>query len=94
MSELGSQLRKLLEERPLRVESILTKLEEVATAADEADLEVVEKLAEWSGIYDDVLAEPALAILLFWGKKGVHSLWTKVRRGHRKDHHGNGNRDL
>ena len=75
-----AKLVHLLEERPIPVDSVLKEMVSVARIRDAKDLPTLSKIGEMSEFLDEILAEPALALMPCWGREGIDVLY-RIARG-------------
>jgi hypothetical protein len=68
------QIERLLLQRPILVEEIVTLMAKASRLAEPADFELLVQIARLDDVMDESLAYPALALLPAWGNKGFDEL--------------------
>ncbi len=74
MNSFTQDIEKFMAERPIPVERVLDLVASAAQSRSPEALPGVQKLANLSGLYDEFIAEPALAAITAWGVDGVAAL--------------------
>lgn len=80
-TSLQDSIWKLLAQRPIPVEEIISNLGSAACIHNESDLSIVNKIAELDDVMDEILAYPAMALLPAWGSPGIEILSRMVTNG-------------
>lgn len=74
MTSFSMQMDHLMTARPIPVEQVLALVESAARQRLADALPVVAGLADLSGVFDDGIADPALAAVMAWGVEGIGAL--------------------
>lgn len=85
MTSFFAQMEHLTTASPIPVDQVLALVESAAQQRLAEALPVVATLAELSGVFDDVIADPALAAVMAWGVEGIAVLRTAAVNGFRGD---------
>jgi hypothetical protein len=85
MSSYSRKIRELVEQRPISIEEVLGAILAAALVQDEDAISEVLAVSKMSGIYDEMLAIPAVCALPAWRERGLDELLQLVRKGHYAD---------
>jgi hypothetical protein len=85
MSSFSASINQLMSERPIPVERVLDLVASAAQHRSTEALPTVADLTNLSGIFDEVIADPALAALAAWGVDGISALKVLAGHGFRSD---------
>lgn len=71
---IDDEIDRLLLQRPIPVEEIVTFIMKAALLVEDADFQIIERLAYLNDVYDQVVANPAMAALPAWAEMGIECL--------------------
>ncbi len=68
------EIRQLLDKRPIPVDEVLSGITKLARLHEKEFLPFMIELTEMDGIFDEIIAMPALSALVAWGEAGLDAL--------------------
>jgi hypothetical protein len=82
---LRDDIERLLRERPIPAERIVSKMGKASLLAEPSDIDVIVSVAKLHDVYDPLIAYPAMALLPAWGTNGIHHLCEFATHGPHSD---------